>query len=282
MPDYIEDHAVEIDHKRFAVAVAELASRVDSNASEPDLQSFLEAHPYILSQQFSHCHHVFPKVRLGTQYEADFLCLDIPSSGYEWRAIELESPEKKVMTKAGRKTAQLEHALQQIRDWRSWVTQNLTYARNATSNNGLGLKDIQPHIYGYVIIGRRNSRPEGFNQIRAQVLRDEQLDIRSWDGIVEWAGKRASIFSNRLQLQEEIATKESELQEMKTRLDEFSSLVRDADLVCERCGAALTQRVAAPRWGHYHGREIEYEVELTMYECGRLLTDGVEETPCRV
>ncbi|MBA2592807.1 MAG: hypothetical protein H0U97_11335 [Gammaproteobacteria bacterium] len=81
---YIEQHAVTLRHDRFGSAVDELAVLVDSCAPEATLQSHLQEHPYILSQQFPHCHHVFPKVCLGTQYETDFFCLDIPSSGHEW------------------------------------------------------------------------------------------------------------------------------------------------------------------------------------------------------
>lgn len=193
MSDYIDDHSVVLD-RRFPTSVEELASLVEADAPESALQSLLESHPYILSQQFAHCHHVFPKVRLGNQYEVDFFCLDIPSYGYEWWAVELETPQKMVITKTGRKTAYLEHALQQIRDWRSWTTENVSYARGPRERNGLGLKDIQPRFWGYVIIGRRSSYTDAFNAIRSQVLRDEQIEIRSWDGIISSARKRAAVF----------------------------------------------------------------------------------------
>jgi hypothetical protein len=195
MSDYIEEHAVVLDHEQFTYAVDELTSLVDADAPESTLQSHLETYPYILSQQFAHCHHVFPKVCLGNQYVADFFCLDIPSSGEEWWGVELESPQKKVITKAGRKTADLEHPLQQIRDWRSWTTENLGYARGAREKNGLGLRNIQPRFYGYVVIGRRRNYSDAFNALRSQVFRDELIEIRSWDGIIDWARKRAAIFS---------------------------------------------------------------------------------------
>jgi Domain of unknown function (DUF4263) len=192
--DYIEQHAVALDHAGFHAAVDKLASLVEANAPESELQSHLSACPYLLSQQFSHCHHVFPKVCLGNQYEVDFFCLDIPSSGEEWRSIELEAAEKQLITKSGRKTAQLEHALQQIRDWRAWIMANLSYAQSPKGRNGLGLRNIQPRFYGHVIIGRRRDYSDAFNSLRAQVFRDELIDIRSWDGVIEWARKRANVF----------------------------------------------------------------------------------------
>src|SRR5262245_39261411 len=98
-----------------------------------------------------------------------------------------------VITKAGRKTAHVEHALQQIRDWRAWILENLSYARGLRERNGLGLENIQPRFFGCVIIGRRRSYTEAFNAIRSQLRRDEHIDIRSWDGIIGWARQRANV-----------------------------------------------------------------------------------------
>lgn len=195
MSDYFDDHAVKIDGGGFKDAVDKLETLLDEEASENVLQKHLETHPYILSQQFAHCHHVFPKVALGVQYETDFMCLDVPSSGKEWIAVELESSTKKVITRSGRKTAELEHAIQQIRDWRAWMTESLSYARQNREHNGLGLNDITPRFFGYVVIGRRKFYNDKFNDLRRQIFRDELITVQSWDGIVECARKRAAFFS---------------------------------------------------------------------------------------
>jgi len=194
MSNFIENHAVQIDHAGFGEAVSLLERLIEVKASENELQKHIERYPYILSQQFAHCHHVVPKVALGSQYETDFMCLDIPSSGREWIGIELESTKKKVITKQGRKTAALEHAIQQIRDWRTWITNNLSYARRDREKSGLGLTDISPRFFGYVIIGRRKYFSAKFNELRRQLVRDELITVRSWDGIVEYARKRAEVF----------------------------------------------------------------------------------------
>jgi hypothetical protein len=170
---------------------------------------------------------VFPKVALGSQYETDFMCLDIPSSGKEWIGVELESPQKSVITKSGRKTADLEHAIQQIRDWRSWVTDNLSYARQSKEQNGLGLVDITPRFFGDVIIGRRENYNQKFNELRRQLIRDELITIRSWDGIVEWARKRAKVFSGIsdafkiIKQQQDLIEKKDELYRLKTLITEY-------------------------------------------------------------
>jgi hypothetical protein len=196
MKDFLGEHAVSLDYAGFSAATRELAYLIDKDATELELQKFLERHPYVLSQQFTHCHHVFPNVRLGERYTADFFCLDIPSSGKEWIGVEIEEPGKKVITKAGRRTAKLEHALQQVRDWRKWITDNIDYARRSRDKNGLGLDDIQPRSFACVIIGRRKDYSDEFNRLRQQIFRDELIDIRSWDGILERAVQRAEMFSN--------------------------------------------------------------------------------------
>ncbi len=173
--DFFDGHAVRLDHVRFPEAVSELKQLIDTNACEEDLQRHLTKYPCILSQQFGHCHHVFAKVRLGGSYEADFFCLDIPSPGKDWIGVEIESPGLAVVTKAGRKSAKLEHALQQIRDWRAWVRENLSTARGVPQNGGVGLEDISPDFLGWVIIGRRATFTDKFNELRRQVERDERI-----------------------------------------------------------------------------------------------------------
>ena len=230
MNEFLKKHEVKIDKAGFCSAVEKLESLVNDGVSENELQKHIERHQYILSQQFAHCRYVFPKVALGNQYETDFMCLEIPSSGKEWIGVELENPNKKVITKTGRRTAVLEHAIQQIRDWRTWVTENLSYAQKEKDKNGLGLIDINPRFYGYVIIGRRNNFNEKFNELRRQIQRDELVIIRSWDGVIEWAFKRAKYFSyivdsqKIIYMQQELTEKQKKYNDLKTILSEIKHL----------------------------------------------------------
>lgn len=236
MTDFIENHAVQIDHAGFQEAVNTLEYLVANDASENELQKHIETYPFILSQQFAHCHHVFPKVALGVQYETDFMCLDIPSSGKEWIGVELESPQKNVITKSGRKTAVLEHAIQQVRDWRSWVIDNLSYARQSKGQNGLGLVDITPRFFGYVIIGQRANYNQKFNELRRQLLRDELITVRSWDGIIEWARKRAKVFSG-ISDAFKIIKQQQNLIEVKDKLHQLETLVAE----CKHAEESISQ-----------------------------------------
>ncbi len=66
--------------------------------------------------------------------------------------VELESPTKKALTKAGLPANKCAEAMKQVRDWRSWLTDNIAYAREE-----LGLKDIDANCRAYIVIGRRSS-----------------------------------------------------------------------------------------------------------------------------
>ena len=153
-------------------------------------------HPYVLSEQFAHCHHVFPRVRLGSEYEADFFCLELPSYGKEWNAIEIEPTQVQLVTKSGRRSARLEHALQQVRDWRKWVTDNIDYARRPSCQNGLGLDEISPRFAAQVIIGRRVDHTQAYDDVRRQISENERISVRSWDSVFDRASQRAQIYSS--------------------------------------------------------------------------------------
>lgn len=80
--------------------------------------------------------------------------------------------------------------------------------------------------------------------------------------------------------QDEIQRKETELLALKDRLTSLSVLIADSDLICNKCGSPLSQRVFHTIYGDVGGREVEADVEYIEYECGRTLQDGAERSPC--
>jgi hypothetical protein len=82
--------------------------------------------------------------------------------------------------------------------------------------------------------------------------------------------------------QKEIAMKEEEVRNLSSKLDEVSAVVEGSNLVCDFCGAPLLQRSFGTVSGHdADGREVDYEVEYTEYECGHALQDGKQISPCK-
>jgi len=117
--------------------------------------------------------------RLGSEFVPDFLLASITSVGFRWAMVELESPNEKALTKAGLPAKKLSEALKQIRDWRTWLTDNVAYARGE-----LGLKDIESTCPAYVVIGRRGSLdPKQIKTYRA--LSTDTITVMSYDRLVD-------------------------------------------------------------------------------------------------
>jgi hypothetical protein len=199
MTDFISSLTVEIPHGQCVNAVEELRNLVRIGAKETELQKHLEKFPFILSQQFSHCNHLVSQFNLGGKYQADFLCLNMPSRNYHWCGIEIESSTKAVITNNLRRSSVLEHALQQIRDWRDYLNANNDFAQRAKSKSGLGLEYSVYNIPGMVIIGRRihdESILASWNNLRSQIQANDNIKVMSWDGIIDHAMNRAMLFDS--------------------------------------------------------------------------------------
>jgi hypothetical protein len=156
------------------------------------MQRFLETHPQLLIQLLTTGRGAFvlPKVRLGSEYEADFLIAYEASGGLVWCAVELESPRAKVFTKKGDPSAILYHALRQISDWREWFSRNRDYAERPRKLRGLGLTDIDPELPGLIIIGRGSDIDKEETLRRRRLTRDNRVQIETYDWLLAQARKR--------------------------------------------------------------------------------------------
>lgn len=123
--------------------------------------------------------------RLGSEFVPDFLLASITSVGFRWAMVELESPNEKALTKAGLPAKKLAEALKQVRDWRTWLGDNVAYARGE-----LGLKDIEATCSAYVVIGRRgNLDPKQVKTYRA--LSSEGTTVMSYDRLLDQMNRAA-------------------------------------------------------------------------------------------
>jgi hypothetical protein len=94
----------------------------------------------------------FDRPRLGSEHIPDFLLCTRNSLGFQWVMVEIESPTKHPLNGSGLPSLKLNEALGQVRDWRSWLRQNIAY-----SQTELGFREITAECIAYVIIGRRSS-----------------------------------------------------------------------------------------------------------------------------
>jgi hypothetical protein len=78
-----------------------------------------------------------------------------------------------------------------VRDWRSWLERNRDLASRPVSQHGLGLGDIEG-VWGWVVVGRRSQITPRFNELRRQVSAESNINIMTYDRLLEWFKKRAS------------------------------------------------------------------------------------------
>lgn len=167
-----------------------------ANASrEEDVQKYLEKNPMVLIQHLGggHGRWVIPKKRLGSEFVTDFIIGQRNSNGYDWQAVELESPNARMFTKAGDPTARLTHAIRQIHDWRAWLAKNQNYAARATSEHGLGLTGISPNLSGLILIGRRENSDHVLER-RKQMMFENNIELHSFDFLADNARFAAAAY----------------------------------------------------------------------------------------
>jgi Domain of unknown function (DUF4263) len=165
---------VEWNAPRDLTILDELAQVLNAAQNEKPLQEFYAKHPYLLAIAFRpHCCWVFPKARLGGQHIPDFLYCDKNSLGFEFTLVELESPTMEATNKDESVSHDCHHAVEQILDYRRWLT-----------DNGLAEQKQFPGIdnrcKGYVVIGRREGRTE-LEEKRLANFRDQHIEIASYD-----------------------------------------------------------------------------------------------------
>ena len=165
-----------------------------TDPNEPDVHRFLAENPHFLVQTLGGGHGRFQisKPRFGSELIPDFVIAEASSIGIEWHLVELESPTLKVERKDGLPTQQVNHAIGQIRDWRTWLMYNLDYARRPIRQSGLGLVGIDPRAAGIIIIGRRQEHSERYNEFRRDMIDRERIVIHSYDWLLDVAQSNLS------------------------------------------------------------------------------------------
>lgn len=154
---------------------------------ERPLQTVLAANPTLLGPLLppGGTYWCLDRPRLGAELVPDFLLASITSVGFRWVMIELESPNEKALTKAGLPAKKLADALKQVRDWRTWLTDNVAYARDQ-----LGLTDIEAASPAYVIIGRRTHQDQ--KQAKTyRALSADGITVMSYDRLRDTIGRVA-------------------------------------------------------------------------------------------
>lgn len=196
-PDYLPEYFVWWD-RITKQQLEQLDCVLESATKESNMQIFLQENPFFLIQHLGggHGRWVIPQKRLGAEFVPDFIVGERHSFGFEWEVIEIESPLAQLFTKAGNPSSTLNHAIRQIMDWRAWLKRNQNYASQRKEANGLGLTDIDCNTRGLIVIGRRNAVSPKTNELRRQLCLDSNIEIHTYDWLVERALGRIKANAN--------------------------------------------------------------------------------------
>ena len=150
------------------------------DAKEVEYQEFLRQHAGFFFGKRAEMVLVLSKIRLGSQYETDFVvCTDNRSQGLSYNFIELEVPHTGPYTKEGNPHTRLTHAIQQVEDWRLWIEANREEAKRLFPSPGFIDRDV-PNFEFIVVIGTRENSERWLHKRNAWAQR-QNLQIRSFD-----------------------------------------------------------------------------------------------------
>lgn len=164
-----------------AINVADYGRTLEAARDEKPMQEYLAAVPAFLRSLVpaSSDFWCFDRPSLGGELIPDFLLCYRNSRGFNWVYVELESPRRPALIKSGRPSAKLHEACAQISDWRDWLRENISYARDR-----LKLRQIDAEAMGIIIIGRR-SDIDPRHALKYRSLSSNGLSVMSYDRLLD-------------------------------------------------------------------------------------------------
>lgn len=158
---------------------------LETERTEAPFQRFLEENPELLLVGVELGHHgyyVLSEVRFGDRHRADFMVGAKNSMGHFWIGLELESPAQKVLKRDGHFTQKVQHAIDQVEEWRTYVRNNRAAIQQPRERSGEGLIGIEPDFDVWVIVGR-DKENQSAGERRAKFLNSgRSVRVQTWDG----------------------------------------------------------------------------------------------------
>jgi len=159
--------------KEFGNLLETYKALLDSNPEREEvLQSFLKEHPLLLCPTHT---MVRPKLQIGARV-TDFVFQEATG---DYLLVELEKPTDPLFIRTGDTSRELNHAKNQISDWRRYIEDNLS-----TVQRELGLPGISSNPKGLIVIGRTQSLSEG-NKRKLATLENEspRTKVMTYDDV---------------------------------------------------------------------------------------------------
>jgi hypothetical protein len=166
----------------IAAAIKQYIGLLNSRPPEEQVRRFLATNTYFWNGLVRVNTPVYTKVKLGAEFEVDFVWCDPSSSGAEWHLVEIERPTAKLFTKAAEPSHRLTHAMTQVRDWQNWIVRHSQDA-----------DELMPGVYqpmGHIFMGRRSELANPVAKDRLRAINAQQrahLHVHTLDAFASMA-----------------------------------------------------------------------------------------------
>lgn len=152
----------------------------DPSTNERDCLRFIRDHGAMFFQRDPETPISISELSLGSEHRIDFVTVtEGYSGGTSYKLIELESPNCKLFNKDGKTSARLSGAIDQVLEWRRWISQHRTQARKIFPSVRWHA-DAQPTFSYQIVIGRRAETIKVQDKIWSRI-HDSNIEIVSYD-----------------------------------------------------------------------------------------------------
>lgn len=171
---------------------------INTNCHESEIQKYLQENPKILKNAIGNfSNRIYPKFKLGSEYECDFIMYSMLSTHSETMIVELKLPSARLLTKSNIPTKDLNLALSQVGKYANWIYSNPIYFKKQIFSKSMVRSvfgQICDSISGYrnciksvIIIGQRNQFSDEENLYRQNLYQTTQgrIEIVSYDRLIE-------------------------------------------------------------------------------------------------
>lgn len=152
----------------------------DKSTNERSCLKFINEHAALFFNRQSQTPITISELSLGSDYRIDFTTVEEGfSSGTSYTLIEIESPNAPMFTKSGKTSARLSGAIDQVLEWRRWISQHRSQAMKIFPSSRWHLGG-QPTFKNLIVIGRRSESIQVQDKIWSKI-HDQNINIVSFD-----------------------------------------------------------------------------------------------------
>ncbi|MCZ4696463.1 DUF4263 domain-containing protein [Ancylomarina euxinus] len=147
------------------------------NNSETELLAVLKENSFLFYELYSRKYGIqpnFKEISFGDKFRCDFAWLNDNSDGPEWVLLEVEKPRMRLFNKNGEPSAELNHAIEQVKSWDRYFQENPNEKSRIFG---------AVHKFKFILVAGDKSDWQTENAIkwRAHHNRDTRIEIRSSD-----------------------------------------------------------------------------------------------------